>query len=340
MKGFRLKRVEPVFFTSHLLFLGLSYCIYLAPHIAPSTFPYFGFLPIFYPLIVLMNLILLIILFFRRILYAIVFTILSSGLYYPLQSTYQFFGKESTETPEFKLLTFNGQYLRVPGYQELFTQEDADIVLLQEVYLRTPELNKIKKEAFPGYYHEKNSIIQVFSKFPIIEFKQIFSGQNGTTGYAAYADLDMGKDTIRVINVYLESMLIDKGLVKETVSDSEKVERNVKILRNKLTEGFLRHEKQIKELVYYIVNSPYPVLLAGDLNAVPYSYEYQQILYRLQDAYVSTGKSSGTSFHDFKYPLRLDYVFHSKEFSPLRYEVLRKVKLSDHYPVVATFKLH
>lgn len=339
MKGLRLKGFEPVFFTSHLLLLGFSYCIYLAPHIAPSTFPYFGFLPIFYPLVVLINILLLVLLFFRKILFAVLFTILSAGLYFPLQTSYQFFGKPSSEPADLKLLTFNGHQLRISGYEEFFKSENADIVLLQEVYLKNKQLNEIKKEVFPDYYHEKNSIIQVFSKFPIIEFKQIFSGENGTTGYAAYADLDMGKDTIRVINVYLESMLIDKNLVKETVNDTEQREKNVKILKNKLTKGFLRHEKQVKNLVYYIVNSPHPVLLAGDLNSVPYSYEYQQILYRLNDAYLSTGNSSGTSFHDFKYPLRLDYVFHSKEFIPLRYKVLRNVNLSDHYPVTATFKL-
>lgn len=338
-RGLRLRGLDPVFFLSHLLFLGLSYCIYLAPHIAPSTFPYFGFLPIIYPVLVLINLVVIIFLFWRRAPYAILFLLLSIGLYFPLVKTYQFFGKEVSTEPDFKLITLNGQYLRKPGFVEFFNKEKADVVLLQEVYWRNETFENLKDSAFADYYHEKHSLIQVFSKYPIIEFKKIFSGENNTVGLAAYADLDTGTDTIRIINVYLEPMLIDKKLVKESVNDLEAAEANSIVLKNKLTKGFLLHENQIKQLIPYITGSKHPVILAGDLNAVPNSYEYQQIIYWLKDSYPKLGKSSGTSFHDFKYPLRLDYVFHSDEFLPTRYEVLKDAKLSDHYPVVAEFKL-
>lgn len=335
---FRLTGLDPVFLIFHLLFLGISYTIYLAPHIAPSTFPYFGLIPIVYPLLVLGNLILIFILFWRRTVYAIVFLILSAGLYLPLTTTYQYFGKEVVTQPDFKMISFNAHYLREEGFDEFFKKENADLVVLQEVFWRTKEFEKLKETTFADYYHEKNVITQFFSKYPIIEFKQILTGKDGTTAYAAYADIDNGKDTIRIINVYLESMLIDKTLVKETL-DQDMAEENSKKIGGKLTRGFLEHEKQIKEIVPYIINSKHPVILAGDMNSVPNSYEYQQILYRLKDAYTTVGKSAGTSFHEFKYPMRLDYIFHSDEILPVKYEVLRDVKLSDHYPVVGYFKL-
>lgn len=338
-RGLRLRGLDPVFFISHLIFLGLSYMIYLAPHIAPSTFPYFGFVPIVYPLIVLANFALIIFLFWRRAPYAILFLFLSVGLYFPLNKTYQFFGKKVETAPDFKIVSLNGQYLREPGFVNFFNQEKADVVVLQEVYWRNEKFENLKDSAFADYYHEKHSLIQVFSKYPIIEFKKIFSGEDNTVGLAAYADLDLGKDTIRLINVYLEPMFIDKKLVKETVSDMETAEANSIVLKNKLTKGFLQHESQIKKLLPYINGSKHPVILAGDLNAVPNSYEYQQIIYWLKDAYIEVGKSSGISFHDFKYPLRLDYIFSSDEFLPTRYEVRKEVKLSDHYPVVGYFKL-
>ena len=65
----------------------------------------------------------------------------------------------------------------------------------------------------------------------------------------------------------------------------------------------------------------------------------RQILYRLKDAYHAVGNSSGTTFHEFKYPLRLDYIFHSDEIVPVKIEIKRGQKLSDHYPVVGYFKL-
>ncbi|SMC31764.1 endonuclease/exonuclease/phosphatase family protein [Moheibacter sediminis] len=335
---FRLTGFDPVFFIFHLLFLGITYTIYLAPHIAPSTFPYFGLIPIFYSLLVLGNIFLIFLLFWRRIAYAILFLILSTGLYQPLTKSYQYFGKEVTVEPDFKMITFNAHYLKQDGFDKFFKKENADLVVLQEVYWRNDAFNQLKDSTFGDYYHEKHSIIQFFSKYPIIETKKILSGENGTTAYAAYADIDTGKDTIRIINVYLESMLIDKGLVKETL-DQDMAEENSKKIGGKLTRGFLEHEKQIKILIPYITNSKHPVILAGDLNSAPNSYEYQQIIYWLNDAYPVVGKSVGTSFHEFKYPIRLDYIFHSDEILPVKYDVLHDVKLSDHYPVVGHFKL-
>lgn len=335
---FRLKGLDPVFFTFHLLFLGITYTIYLAPHIAPSTFAYFSFIPIAYPLLVLGNIIIILILFFRRTIYAVLFLLLSIGLYPPLTKSYQYFGKEATIESDFKILTYNVQYLREDGFKEFFEKEDADVVLMQEIYWQSDILKTLKETAFSDYYHEHFSYIQLFSKYPIIEAKKIFTETLTGYGVAGYADIDTGKDTIRIINVYLGSMLIDKGLVKETLN-SETAEENSKKIKNKLTTGFLAHEKQIKALIPYISSSKHPVILAGDLNSVPNSYEYQQLIYWLNDAYPTVGKSAGTSFHEYKYPLKLDYILHSKEILPVKYEVLNNISLSDHYPVVGHFKL-
>lgn len=342
-KPFRLKRFDPVFFISHLLFVGLSYTIYLAPFIAPSTFPYFGFIPIFYPILALLNLVFLIIIFLRRRIYAILFLILNIGLLPPLNKSYQYFGDQITTEADFKVITYNVHYLRSDGFADFFNREDADLILLQETYWRDDLNKELKDSAFADYYHERHGLIQIFSKYPIIEFQKILSEGKNTVATAAYADLDLGYDTIRIVNVYLETMLIDKKWVKASVengvNDMESAKENSKILKNKLTTGFLHHQKQVKKILPYIYNSPHPVLLAGDLNAVPNSYEYQQINYFLKDAYVKVGQSPGTSFHDFKYPLRLDYLFYSDEFLPVSYRVLTDVNLSDHYPVVGTFRL-
>lgn len=339
VNGLKIKGFDSVLFGSHLLVLILSYSIYLAPYIAPSTFPYFGFIPIFYPIIVLFNLFLILILFFRKRLLSIIFLILSIGLFPPLVKSYQFFGKKVEATPDFKLITFNAHYMKQDGFDEFFKKENADVVLLQEVWYSNKNFKKLKDSVFADYYYEKNTLNQIFSRYPIIEFRPIFPDVEGNSAYASYADLDTGKDTIRIINVYLEPMKIDKELIKEGVSSTEDAKTNSKILKNKLTRGFLRHQLQIQELLPYIQNSPYPVILAGDLNSVPNSYEYKQLNFWLKDAYLEVGRSAGTSFHDFKYPLRLDYVFHTEEILPVSYRVLTDEKISDHYPVVAKFKL-
>lgn len=341
-KGFQLKGLDPVFFTFHLLFLLITYSIYLAPHIAPSTFAYFGFIPLIYPLLVICNVLIIAFLFFRRINYAFLFLILSIGLYFPLTKTYQFFGKKIEETPNFKILTLNGHYFKTTTeneYISFFEKQDADVVVLQEVYWKGEKFENIQKNVFKDYYHEKHSIIQFFSKYPIIETKKILLGKDGEVAHAAYVDIDTGSDTVRIINLYLESMFIDKKLVINTIENTEKAEENSIIIKNKLVRGFLMHEKQIKQIIPYINQSRHPIILAGDFNAVPNSYEYQQFTHWLEDSYPKIGRSSGASFHGFKVPLRLDYILNSPEITATKIEVIRTKKLSDHYPVIGHFKL-
>lgn len=339
VRGLRIKGFDSVLLFSHLLVLLLSFSIYLAPYIAPSTFPFFGFIPIFFPIIVLFNFFLVGLLFLKNKKLGLLFLIPTLGLLPPLTGSYQFFGKKVESQPDLKLITFNAHYMKEEGFEEFFKKEDADVVVLQEVWYTNRRFNRVKDEVFSDYYYESNSLNQIFSRFPIIEYQPIYSEMPEISAYAEYADLDTGSDTVRLINVYLEPMKIDKKLIREGVSSTEDAKTNSVILKNKLTRGFLRHQQQIKRIIPYIQNSPHPVILAGDLNSVPYSYEYQQFSFYLKDAYLEVGRSAGTSFHDFKFPLRLDYVFHTGEILPVSYRVLRDVKISDHYPVVAEFKL-
>src|SRR5690606_29463061 len=261
---------------------------------------------------------------------AFLFLILSTGLYKPLSKSFQYFGEMPAEQPDLKIITLNGHGFQEKGYLEFFAKEKPDILLLQEVYWKKKAFKTLKDSIFPDYYHEKNSLIQVLSKYPIVEFKRIFSGENNTSACAAYADIDTGDDTIRVINAYLEPMFIDKKLVKESL-DTDKTEENSKIIKNKLVKGFLQHETQVQKLLPYIYQSKHPVILGGDLNSVPNSYEYQQLSYFLKDGYTEVGKSSGTSFHEFKYPIRIDYLLSSDDIQPVKIEVRKGIKISDHY---------
>jgi endonuclease/exonuclease/phosphatase family metal-dependent hydrolase len=89
-----------------------------------------------------------------------------------------------------------------------------------------------------------------------------------------------------------------------------------------------------------IENSPYPVIIAGDFNSVPNSYEYYHLAEGLEDAFMTAGRGSATSFHDYKFPIRIDYVFSSKSLSATSYVVDRSVSISDHYPVIAEISLN
>lgn len=339
VKKLKLKGADPVFLTFHLLFLGITYCIYLVPYISPSIFPYLGYIAILYPVLVIANIVLILVLFWRNKNMALIFLILSIGLYKPFSKSYRVLAKKPNMEADLKVLSYNVNGLSKDGFRQFFEEHDADVVLIQEAQDVT-KLSELRESVFGSYYYERYYILHVFSKYPILEFKQFLDRPvHGESGQAAFADIAIGNDTIRFITMHLESMRVPKELVKGTTKNIDSAQRNSKIINNKLTRGFLLHEKQLKKVTSEIRKSKHPVIVTGDMNAVPYSYEYKQITNLLKDPYPEVGFSSGITFDEYKYPIRIDYIFHSDELKPISYEVIDSVKLSDHYPVVATFKL-
>ena len=100
---------------------------------------------------------------------------------------------------------------------------------------------------------------------------------------------------------------------------------------------FKNHQAEVQDLQNAVSASPYPVILAGDFNAVPNSYEYYHLLKNLKDVFVEVGRGSATSFHDYKFPIRIDHVFCSQSIQTVAYRVDRSAKLSDHFPVITEF---
>lgn len=214
---------------------------------------------------------------------------------------------------------------RLNSYLE---EAGADIVFAQE-YGKTFEL--------PGnpFHTTRYPITALASKTEILSQGKIATGGNGN---AFYADVKIKGKTLRLINVYLAPFAFDKKEVRPTRS-LDRNESKAKNILHRLLPIFKSHQRELDDIVAAIKNSPHPVILAGDFNAVPYSYEYLTVRNLLDDAFLKAGNGSATSFHDYKFPLRIDYIFASKELRPVRYHVDRSVRLSDHFPVIAEFKL-
>lgn len=205
---------------------------------------------------------------------------------------------------------------------------DADIIINQE---RGSEIE------ISGYPYHVNSyeILAINSKTEIIKHEKVATAGNGN---AFYADVKFKGKIIRVINVYLNPFSFDKAKVKPT-EDIESNKTKILYVLKRLIPTFKIHQGEVSDIREAIDQSPYPVLVAGDFNAVPNSYEYYTIGKNLTDAFVAVGRGSSTSFHDYKFPIRIDYIFTSKEIKPISYRVDRSVKLSDHFPVIAEFKI-
>ncbi|MFZ9746576.1 MAG: endonuclease/exonuclease/phosphatase family protein [Opitutaceae bacterium] len=81
-----------------------------------------------------------------------------------------------------------------------------------------------------------------------------------------------------------------------------------------------------------------PVIVAGDFNAVPDSRAIATMREFLTDAWTVAGRGPGFTIPVRQPTRRIDYIWVSRHFTPVRMEVLTS-EASDHLPIVAELEL-
>lgn len=302
----------------------------LNAYIPPKTFGMLNLISLGFPILMFFNVLFCLFWIISWKKRAAVFLLLSVFLITPTRRWINY-SKPSVETPDLKIISFNikNGNLGRSEVEAYLDDSNADILLLQEV---TTTLN------FKNYPYkiEDYSQVKFYSKYPIKKHEDLKT--NVLNGNSAFADIDIKGKTIRFINLYMEPFYLEKEMVKPS-SDLAVNERKFKVLIKRLIPTFKEHQTQLDNTMDIVDNSPNPVVFVGDFNAVPNSYEYYKAKGNLQDAFLKVGSGSSTSFHDFKFPLSIDHIFTSESIKPLSYKIDRSVKISDHYPVIATFKI-
>lgn len=329
-----MKILRLILLILHLATLFMLLGVLLNAYIPPKVFPWFNLLSLGFPVLVIGYVLLTFFWIFSWKKRAFVFMFLGLFLLNPVKRWINY-STESKEIANLKIISFNikGGKLEIENIQEYINQQNADIVLLQEDGGREYQFKDLKKD-------HTAPIVSTYSKYKTIAHKELFAGMYNEefNAYSEYSDIEIKGKTYRIINTYLQPFKFEKSMVKLN-GNSEEDEQKVKDIVKRLIPTFKMHQKQVDIIRKSIDESPYPVILAGDLNSVPNSYEYYHLGKGLKDAFFEVGKGSGTSFHDYKFPIRIDFIFTSPSVKPVTYQVDRSVKLSDHFPVVATFKI-
>ena len=226
--------------------------------------------------------------------------------------------------PNLKVMSFNIKGTSERDEKtEFLNGQEVEILMLQECGFEMSD-----KMELSNFKHQAHSeVVSIYSKFPI---------HMSDNGYAIFADIKIKGEIFRFVNVYLEPFKLEKDMVKPSMS-TEMNEIKAKSLLSRLLPVFKVHQEQIEEIRKYINSSPYPIVLAGDFNAVPNSYEYYHLGKNLNDVFSEVGVGSATSFHDYNFPIRIDYVFASPGIKALNYKVDREINISDHYPIYTGF---
>jgi endonuclease/exonuclease/phosphatase family metal-dependent hydrolase len=235
------------------------------------------------------------------------------------------------------------------AFKDWIIDQNFDIQCYQEFvnYFEHPDLDLIaifKSKGYHSYFSfDSSRMVQrvavgtlITSKYPIINSGDILASKNGFNR-VTYVDLKIKNDTLRVVNVHLESMGLKQfNPVVKSGFDSKK--ENAQIILMKLKVGVFERSRQIKILIDFIEKSPFPVICAGDFNDMPYSYSYQFVKRRMNNAFEEVGKGFGFTYHgNTLRVLRIDNQFYSSKVRAHRFETLHDVKFSDHFPVLGTY---
>lgn len=330
-----MKKLRQIFAIVHIFTLVMLFGTLLNNFVAPKTFPWFNLLSLSFPFLMVINVIFLLIWLIlkerKRFLFFLVPSLL---LIMPIKRWVNFsLGKK--EIANLKVMTFNVKSGSM-GEEEIrnyIEEVKPDIVFFQESRFYKNEYLKIKDLD----YNSRCFITELQSKIKIIRQGTILD--DNLQGSSFFVDVNVNGKIIRLINVYLEPFSFKKSEFQNVNSLGDLVSKPQNIL-GQFSRTFAIHDQQVDVVTTAVNNSPYPVILAGDFNAVPNSYEYYHLKNGLQDAFVEAGNGSSTSFHDYKFPLRIDYIFCSNSIKPISYKVDRSVKLSDHFPVIAEFKIN
>jgi endonuclease/exonuclease/phosphatase family metal-dependent hydrolase len=346
-----------------LLFLtlvsGLSLLLaYLSIYIKPTVFWVLGIVGLAYPFILLVNLAFLVYWIVRwKLNFLIPLLAILIGVSH-LSSFFQFpFGKNlETSENDIKIITYNVNLFRLsawtkeaPSFDQIFDfleGENADIVCLQEFYVldgkftESEALVKLDSNVHIGYIVNRDYSgygLATYSRFPIIA-KGVIKFDDSANS-CIYTDLVVDSDTIRVYNNHLQSLRLQERnlnfLLSQNFRKDAQTMDEIKDISFRYRDALQKRAQQVEIVTNHILSSPFPVIVCGDFNDSPISFNYRQIRKNLNDAFVEAGSGVGHTYKGVIPSFRIDYILYNPIFKASSYYSPR-VNYSDHYPVVAT----
>lgn len=324
---------------------------YLAPHVDPELTWVISFFGLFYPIILLVNIIFIIYWIFKKPKYiwpSLVAIMLG-------WSQLKGFVAINSEKPEAEgevitLMTYNisnasygydkkkkNRDIKKEAFIDFLNQyKDTDIFCIQEV---GDYAYDILRKTFPShhmFFKQKGAVI--LSKYPFIQKGEIDFGT--ITNSCLWADIKLDFDTIRVYSYHLQSNQITRDtekLATQKELNQKQAWYDIKGILRKFKNKHLQRSRQAEKIAEHASNSPYKSILAGDLNDPPQSYTYKVFSVLGNDAFRERGLGIGTTYAGIIPLLRIDYIFADPDLKVTEFKVI-KDHFSDHYAVSATLE--
>jgi len=332
---------------------------YLAALVSPEKLWIPAIFGLFYPAILIINLLFVVYwLFLRKAYFLISLVIILIG-FGKINNLFNFNTKgisNSSEIKSFKICSYNTRLFDIFNWSkdeetpkkiiDLIKNEEANIICLQEFRTETQGLlreNNLRKnfgqKKFSHIVYLNNNRgggqkhgIATYSAFPIINKGEIrFENSSNIT---IFSDLITFGDTIRIYNNHLQSIRIRQKELDlfnnndEQKNNKERISNIFNILK-KIKNANKQRARQAEIIKKHISECKYAVVVCGDFNDTPYSYTYKTVKGKLDDAFNKSGIGFGTTYRNNLFSFRIDYILHQNSFNS-NYFRTNKTRLSDH----------
>lgn len=274
--------------------------------------------------------------------------VLFSGLVFTKDYRFPFAGAPEDQ-PDLTVMSMNVQYFDyslevIDSIGALIRRYDPDVVCLQEFRNRKmhPDTSTV------AYFSQASGLpygqfanlpvhmhgVAIFSKYPILDVDTLYTLPDQTnSGMSVVLDTPFGQASFA--SIHLSSFQVDRVMQNQRITLSQRIS----YLYDRFQRISARQTQQAELIVEKLQPARRPTIVCGDFNATAHTRILRPFFANFQDSFQEAGKGLGHTYPlRFGYGLRIDYQLSSAHWHVLSHEVIRS-RLSDHYPVIATYRL-
>ncbi len=344
----------------------------VAALLSPLDKPLLAFLPFTTAFAVTTNLVSFIFLLFRRRRLRAMLPLIALIAAFPavravFGNPFHWSAQSLAARPQIKVLLWNVHGLGIYDLPEdpavprkmlqFIKEQDPDVACLVEFHTKYEDITKPHSTRFltEGGFRDFRFVwdntlgaqyyvgLALFSKLPVSAVEERWIARNINL---LQTDVSLDSTTkIRIVTLHLESFNLrdkEKATLDSARQNIPGVKNSYRMARKFMARAvgpFQRRAREADSVRSILAESPYPLLICGDLNDLPGSYAYNTVRGERSDAFVDYGKPFGRTYNRLSPTLRIDNIFYDPDFFQCVDFKTFRTALSDHNPVVATFEL-
>ena len=339
------------------IFPSLLILSILGQFIRPSSFVFFQWLGLFFPVLVGINLVLLLYWGLQRrklFLLPLAALLLNSFSFLkilqfrwksPSEESVVGVSDQTINVVSYNVRSFQMDYggSSLENVADWVREKNVDVVCLQEVPCVMPKSILVDAFSFMPYMIVASKrtgelSVVVFSRFPVQSAVSVSFPERANC--ALISNLNINGKIIRLLTCHLQTTNWNQLKGENDVDRS--FGRNMKhwlMSVSVINRNYLYRESQSDFLRKVIEGSSLPTIVCGDFNATPFSYTYRTMKGRLADSFQECGTGYTFSYRFLHQMLQIDYVFYSlHDFTALNYDS-PDLQYSDHKPILVRLSL-